>query len=80
MDMYQKKLELVKHILNVDKESVLVKIKEILLNEEEIVVHTVKGEPLTKSQYIRKIEEAKKRIDNGQFTSHDDLLKDVENW
>lgn len=81
MDIQTTKIELIKHLLNVQKESVLVKIRAILIDEnEEIVAHTIKGEPLTKSEYIQQIKEAEDRINKGHFTTHEDLLKNIQDW
>lgn len=47
---------------------------------DEIVGYTVKGEPLTKSQYIDKIKQAEKDIEDGKFTTHEDLLEEMKKW
>lgn len=48
--------------------------------ENQAVAYTVKGEPLTKKQYIDRIKQAEKDIENGHYTTHEDLLKEVEKW
>lgn len=48
--------------------------------ENQAVAYTVKGDPLTKNQYIDRIKQAEKDIENGHYTTHEDLLKEVEKW
>lgn len=75
------------------KSNIIAKVKEAdhnLLQEinrfiehyesEEIVAYTVTGEPLNLSDYKKEIENAEEQIKNGQFTSHDDLKKEVKSW
>ncbi len=85
MDIQATKLELVKKILEVNRESVLKKIKEILASEtnsnpSEIVAYTTQGEPLTIEEYKAEIQKGLDDIEAGRFISHKDLLKEIENW
>jgi hypothetical protein len=34
----------------------------------------------TKNQYVERIEEAEKDIENGNYTTQEDLLKEIEKW
>lgn len=43
---------------------------------KEIVAYTVQGEPLTKEQYIEKVQKASL----GELTSIDDLKKEMQHW
>lgn len=75
--------QLAQYILNTAKESSISKIKSIILNEsngDDIVAYTVQGEALTKEMYIKKVKEAEARINAGEYTTHDDLLKEMETW
>ncbi|HLV23430.1 MAG TPA: hypothetical protein VKY36_01450 [Moheibacter sp.] len=47
---------------------------------DEIVGYDVKRNPITKSQYIERIKQAEKDIEAGNFTTHEDLLKEMKNW
>ncbi len=80
MDIQAKRIELAKWILDVG-EDLLNKVNAIKENSSsEIIVYSVSGEPLTKEVYVKKIKEAEARIESGQFTSHDDLLKEMQDW
>lgn len=46
----------------------------------EIIGHTVQGEPLTKEKYIQRIKQAEENIDAGKFTTHEDLLNEMKDW
>lgn len=85
MNIETTKLEIFQYLLNTKKASVLEKVKEVFLTEgvsidNDIVAYSIKGDPLTKTEYVKQIKEAEERIDNGQYTSHSDLLKKVQNW
>lgn len=60
-------------------------LKDVLQYIEEykknkVVAYSVDGEPLTKEQYINKVEEADASIDEGNYTTLDDLEREAENW
>ena len=79
MDIKAAKLDVMKKIRNVSKESLIAKIDK-LLEEEMVVGYTVQGEPLTKKEYDLRLENAEKQIASGDFTTQEDLEKEVENW
>ncbi|WP_407277387.1 hypothetical protein R5O20_03090 [Tenacibaculum maritimum] len=80
MDIQAKRIELAKWILGVG-EDLLSKVSAIKENSSsEIIAYTISGEALTKEAYMKKIKEAESRIESGQFTSHDDLLKEMQDW
>ncbi|WP_312090928.1 hypothetical protein [Chryseobacterium sp.] len=60
--------QLAQYILNNAKDSVIDKIKALLEKEEETVAYTIKGQPLTKKEYISHIETISKKIDDGAKT------------
>lgn len=75
--------QLAQYILNSAKESSISKIKSIILNEkkeEEVVAYTVKGQPLTKAMYIKKVKDAEASVKAGNYTTVEDLEKEAENW
>lgn len=82
MDIQATKIELVKHLLKVKKESVLNKIKEILLSDEneEVVAYTIDGNSLTLSQYQNELKEAEKEIERGEYLTSDELDKEIATW
>ena len=81
MDIAEKKNELVDWLLQINDESKLKKIialKSVLDNE--VVAHTISGYPIDKAEYINMVKEADERISSGQFTTIEDLEKEIENW
>lgn len=79
MDIQATKLDILQSILNLDKESLLIKIKN-LIEEEMIVGYTTAGEPLTKKQYNKQLKEAEEQIIEGNFLSQEELEEQVKNW
>ncbi|MEL6560942.1 MAG: hypothetical protein AAFQ94_22295 [Bacteroidota bacterium] len=79
MDLEAKKLGVLQKIMNVDKESLLSKIDQIL-DDEMVVAYTIDGDPLTKSLYNERLEIAEKQIAQGQTISQEDLEKESDNW
>ena len=79
MDIQATKLSVMQKIMSVTTESLLQKINQ-LLDNEMTVGYTTKGEPLTKAQYNARLEEAERQIKAGEYTTHEDLKKEIENW
>lgn len=48
--------------------------------QDEIVGYTVLGEPLTREQYYAKLERGEKDIDEGRYTTQEDLRKEMDSW
>lgn len=48
--------------------------------EEEIVAHTIDGKALTRKAYKEELNEAVAEIKRGEYTTHEDLEKESENW
>lgn len=44
-------------------------------HEEEIVTYTIEGKPLTQAGYQQEITDAETEIENGNYTTHEDLKK-----
>ncbi len=77
MDIQATKIELVKQLLNVDKESVLSKVKAILSTESaKTVSYTTSGEPLTEEKYIAHIKQISNDIGEGATTYSSSEVKD----
>lgn len=81
MDIQATKLELIKMLMEVDKESILQEIKSLLKSQsnmvsDEIVAYTTKGEPLTKQQYIDSIKKISEEIENGAPTFTSEEVRD----
>jgi len=45
-----------------------------------VVGYTAKGEPITKIELKQRVKAASKRVKSGDFISHEELEKEVENW
>jgi len=64
-------------LLNVEKESVLNKVKAILSSEQlNVVAYTTSGEPLTEEKYISHINQISYDIENGAKTFTSSEVKD----
>lgn len=78
-----KRLEILDWVMHLTDEAVfnkLLSIKDDTHNEDEIVAYTVLGEPMNREQYYAKIERGEKDIDEGRFTTQEDLRKEMESW
>lgn len=83
MDVQATKLELIKHLLLVEKESVLEELKKILLsntNKEGIVGYTTDVQPLTLEGYQQKVQRGISDIKSGDFSFDEDFAHEIESW
>ena len=81
MDIALKKLELLDWLLHINDESKLKKVmalKSIL--DQEVVSHTISGYPVDREEYIQMVKEADERISSGEYTTMEDLEKEMESW
>jgi len=78
MNIETTKLELMQLLLQTQKETILTRIQKVF--EEEVVAYTVDGKPLTKSAYKKELLEAETEIEQGKFTTQEDLERESENW
>jgi len=79
MDLQTAKINVMQKIMNVSKASLLDKISNIL-DEEMTVGYTTDGKPLTMKQYNERLLVAEKQIKSGDFITHENLEKEVDNW
>jgi len=79
MDLQSTKIMVMQKIMNVSKASLLDKISTIL-DEEMIVGYTTDGNPLTTQQYNERLLVAEKQIESGDYSTQEDLEKEIENW
>lgn len=49
-------------------------------NEEKTVAYTPTGKPMSLKQYNESLKKAENQIENGQYTTIDQLKKEVKNW
>lgn len=45
-----------------------------------VVGHTIQGNPITKTELKERVKTASGRVKSGDFISHDELEKEIENW
>lgn len=79
MDLQTAKINVMQKIMNVSKASLLDKISNIL-DEEMTVGYTTDEKPLTIKQYNERLLVAEKQIKSGDFITHENLEKEVDNW
>ncbi len=68
-------------MLQIEDENKLKKVlafKTIL--DKTAVANDVNGFPVTKDEYINMVQEADERISSGNFTTIEDLEKEIEKW
>ena len=86
MNTNEKRIELAKWILETDAR-ILNEVEAIYNStfkkketSPDVVAYTISGESLTKEMYIQKVKEAEKRVNEGEYISHEDLLKEMQSW
>ncbi|MBC7438421.1 MAG: hypothetical protein H7250_00345 [Flavobacterium sp.] len=81
MDLAARKLEFIDWLIDLKDENKIDKILSLkYVIEKEIVALTISGHPLDKEEYIKRVNEADKRISSGQFTTIEDLEKEIKKW
>jgi len=80
MDIQAIKLELIQYLLNTDKESLLQKVKELVLKEECKDNDADNRTPFTIEQLNAKLERAEEDYNAGRITTDEDLAKEIETW
>jgi hypothetical protein len=71
----EKKIDITKKILEIEDLSVLNKIEQIL-EEVEIVAYTSEGKPLTREEYIERIENISREVEAGETSYRSEEVKD----
>lgn len=79
MGIKETKLDLMQKLMTVNDSKLLKKVEK-LLEEELIVGYTTSGNPLTISEYNKRLEIAEAQINSGEIISQADLEKESENW
>jgi hypothetical protein len=86
MDSQSIKLELIKLLLETDEPTLLEKVRQLLLptkngkSKKSIVGFKPNDEPLSQADLEAKMAVSIKQADNSEVISHEDLLKEAENW
>lgn len=79
MNIESIKIDLAKQLFNIDKASVLDRIKAIL-DKEEVVAYTTDGKPLTREAYIKSVEKAEQEVNDGKYITQSQLLENIKKW
>lgn len=78
------RLEMLDWILHLKDDVLIQKLRAIKAetrpNLQDEVGYTVLGEPMTRDQYNAKLEQGENDIDEGRFTTQEDLRKEMESW
>jgi hypothetical protein len=81
MDIQVEKLHLIEELARIQDVYIIEQIKQLLKQKDNPVVgYDIKGGSISRKQLIKRIEEAETRINNGEYTTQEDLEKESENW
>ncbi|MGB0879169.1 MAG: hypothetical protein ACPGTO_01230 [Polaribacter sp.] len=83
MDLTTRKIKFKERFDTIMDSNLVERFEELLdvyLSDNKIVAYTVKGKPLTKKMYIKKVKEAESSVKSGNYTTVEDLEKEAENW
>jgi len=80
MDVQAIKIAIAQKVLSESRESILIKISQLLAANDEIVAHTASGKPLTLEDYNLQLAEAEEDIKAGRVIDHSELKKRAKNW
>lgn len=84
MDLTARKNKFIEKFMQIASVEKLQRLEDFLRtemeSEEEIVAYTVKGEPLTKTQYVKRLKEAEQAMGRGEYITHEELEKEILNW
>lgn len=84
MDLTRRKYNFIEKFIQIANPEKIKRLEDVLnetLNEDDaIVAYTVAGEPLKAEQYKKRIKEADEAISRGEFTTQEDLEKEVDGW
>jgi hypothetical protein len=77
MDIQAEKLYLIEELTRIQDIQIIEQIKQLLKQRNNPVAgYEINGDPITRKQLIKRIEEAEKRIDSGNYTTQEDLEKE----
>ena len=80
MNIQTEKLFLIEQLARVQDVEIISQIKNILSKIDDPIVGYSNGSPITKKQFVKRIDAAEKRIAKGEFISQDDVEKEASNW
>lgn len=81
METTELRKKVIAYLNETDKETLLV-VNEVIENYiiKKTVAYSAEGKPLSKEDYIGTVKAADASMDNGEFTTVEDLEKEVRNW
>lgn len=80
MGIQAEKYLVIEELMKVQDITLITQVKNMLRNSDKVLAYKSNGQPITEPQMRAEIIEAKERINSGQFTTQDDLDREVENW
>lgn len=81
MDIQTTKLELIQFLLNTEKESLLLKLRDLILEENsEIIGSLADGQALTLEMLNAKLAKAEEDYKAGRVTKDEDLAEEIKSW
>ena len=86
MDAQNIKLELIKLLLETDEPSLLEKVRRLLLpniakqQSEKFVGFKPNGDPVSQKEFENEMQISIGQIATGEVISHEDFVKEAENW
>jgi hypothetical protein len=81
MDIQTEKLHLIEELARIQDFNIIEQVKRVLdQSANPVVGFDVKGEPITRGQLVKRIEEAEARISRGEFITQEDLEAEASNW
>ena len=72
MDLRAEKLELMQMLLNTHEESILKRLREVF--------NSSNNDNIDIEEYNAELDAANKRIDEGDFFTHEEALKRIQSW
>ena len=81
MDIQAEKLLLIEQLLRVRDERIMKQVRELLSKENNpIVGYEADGRAITQYDFIKKIEQAEREYESGNFQTIDEIEKESEAW
>lgn len=83
MDIISRKYKFIEEFMKIMSIEKLERFEELLRTEndnKEIVAYTIHCEPLSKKDFVKDIKNADASISAGEYTTVEDLEKEVQNW
>ena len=81
IDIQAEKLLLIEQLLRVKDERVMQQVRDLLRKENNpIVGYEADGRAITQHDFIKKIEQAEKEYESGNYQSIDEVEKESETW